>query len=219
MRNGTGIKAGAPLGEGEMTSAVNEISKCKERYFKSKKDVRFLHHAMIRILNENRDTYKQAEIEWIFRAMEKEFRRKLKTNEKNERIGALVAHIVSNGGDVLTTLEAVEEWLRISKTTIRDAYYKLVKVFGIDPKTDNPMEDWEFRVFYGRIPVEYYREYTEKGRAFPETPDYERVNKALEQATEKSFQFEQEGIETETQLFRLMFGDEWVDEKLQKKSA
>ncbi len=196
-----------------------ELLSLRDRYLISKGDVRFLHQAIISILHKFENNYQQAETKWLYEAMESEFKSKSATNEKRERIAALVAHIVSNGADVATTLEAVAEWLGLSKTTVRDAYYKLVKVYGFDPKIDNPMDDWGFRVFYGHIPHQYARELEEANRSFPDNPDYERVYKATVKAIESSIKFENAGFENEIAMYRLMFGDQWLEENTQKKSA
>ena len=196
-----------------------ELLSLRDRYLTSKGDVRFLHQAIISILHKLEYNYKSEETKWLYEAMESEFKSKSATNEKRERIAALVAHIVSNGADVATTLEAVAEWLGLSKTTVRDAYYKLVKVYGFDPKTENPMDDWGFRVFYGHIPHQYAQELEEANRSFPDNPDYERVYKATVKAIENSIAFEKAGFKKEIAMYRLMFGDQWLEENTQKKSA
>ncbi|PJB72883.1 MAG: hypothetical protein CO093_01985 [Alphaproteobacteria bacterium CG_4_9_14_3_um_filter_47_13] len=86
-----------------------ELLNLRNRYLTSKGDVRFLQQAIISIVCRLERNYQKEEIKWLYDAMESEFKSKSKTSRKRERIAALVAHIVSNGSDVATTLEVVPE--------------------------------------------------------------------------------------------------------------
>lgn len=197
----------------------------KKLYLKNKKDVRFLKEAIWNLVYEYyRSEKDKNDVEWIIDGLNEELEKKISTQDKNERIGALVSYIVSHGADVLSTIQAVAKWLPASETTVRDGYYKIRNVYGIDPKTDSVMECREFRLKHARVPLEYIRDLYEEGRPFPgdtesDFEDHKRVVEAMTAACEAAREFDQRCYDTEMTLLKMILGEDSEDSATQKLSA
>lgn len=191
----------------------NTLLESKVLYGKSKKDVRFLKEAVSALLYDYRIKGNDGEdVDWISEGLAKEFEGKISTLEKNEKIGALVSCIVNHGADVLSTIKTVAEWLCIAETTVRDGYYKIRNVYGIDPKTDPIMECRDFRLKHGRVPLEFMRDLYQENRIFPgDDPqcyeEYKRVVEAMRAACETAWNLEQRAYEVEMNLLKMILGD------------
>jgi len=197
----------------------------KDLYLRNKKDVRFLKEAIWNLVYDyyQKDNNRE-DAEWIIDSLNEELEKKISTQDKNERIGALVSYIVSHGADVLSTIHAVSKWLPASETTVRDGYYKIRNIYGIDPKTDPVMECRDFRLKYGRIPLEYVHELYEAGRTFPgDTPsdyeDHKRVIEAMTAACEAAREFDQRCYDNEMALLKMILGEDNEVFTTQKLSA
>lgn len=193
-------------------SLQQKLLEQKDLYFRNKQDVRFLKEAILFLtfgyIRKNND---KESIEWIYEALDKELGKKASTQDRYERIGALVSYIVSHGADVLTTIKAVSEWLRIADTIARDGYYKIRNTYGIDPKTDSVMECRDFRIKYSRVPLEFVRELYNEGRNFPgdsadSNNEYKRVNEAMYAACETAHRHDRAMYDLEMTILKAVLG-------------
>lgn len=146
------------------------LLKYKELFYKNKNDIRYLKDAILFLVNEKTaDPEYQNCIEWIGNEISSEFKKKSLTQGKKAEIGALVAHIVYYGADVLPTLKAIAEWLGIAETTVRDGYYKIKNTYNFDPKTTSSEDFSIFLYDYESIPLYIASDQFKKKRPFPGT--------------------------------------------------
>jgi hypothetical protein len=146
------------------------LLKYKELFYKNKKDVRYLKDAVLLLLNEkNVDPEHQDCVGWIGDEIANQFKKKSYTQGKNAEIGALVAHVVFYGADVLPTIKAIAEWLGIAETTVRDGYYKIKKTYNFEPKKAASEDFTVFLYDYDLTPIYIASEQFKMGKRFPGT--------------------------------------------------
>ena len=179
-------------------STREKLLRHKDLFYKNKKDVRFLQQAILDMTFElyQKEEYQDC-VKWIGDEIIAEFEKKSATQNKNAEIGALVAHVVFHGADVLSTIEAVSEWLVVSITTVRDSYSKIKKTFDFDPKKDQYNDCNDFQCKYGYIPLVFVRQQFNKNKPFPGTAknsnhEHYKVWRAMIAAHDTAIQREQE---------------------------
>ena len=188
-------------------STREKLLRHKELFYKNKRDIRFLHKAILDVLFEYALHEKDPEcFNWIGHEINAEFSNKGRTQHKNAQIGALVAHIVSSGADVLPTLQFVAKWFALSESTIRESYAKIKKTFNFDPRFDSVMENSEFCEQYGTIPAFYVRDQYKKDRPWPGYGDKKdhssrKILAYLTIAYKVSQEYEQKRIRIEMEKF------------------
>lgn len=144
------------------------LLKYKELFYKNKNDIRYLKDAILFLVNQKAiDPEYQDCIEWIGNEISNEFKKKSLTQGKKAEIGALVAHIVYYGADVLPTLKAIAEWLGIAETTVRDGYYKIKNTYNFDPKNASDEDFITFLYDYDLTPIYIVSEQHKLKRHFP----------------------------------------------------
>lgn len=107
----------------------------KSKYFKRKRDIRFLAQALGRVLHDF-SPHTDADLQWIQDEVMAQIDPKLKTKMKALDIGGMIALLVAFGSSVEQAKEAVAQWHGVSEKTARDAYNMVRKDFGIKDKSE-----------------------------------------------------------------------------------
>lgn len=89
------------------------------------------------ILAQTYESITGIDLDWFVNEVEKKYSRRMQTEDKALQYGVLVQALVVFGSSKKQAIDAVSDWLCISNTTVRDAFYLNLKLeYGPTLKTE-----------------------------------------------------------------------------------
>lgn len=111
------------------------------------------------------------DLSWVEQYISETLFKKRELEIEQYTLGACVSHLVYWGCSKNQAIKSIAEWLLISETKVRDAYYSLDKTTGVNWEYENA--DYAFSI--GKLNSMIFGEI--RTRPFPKT--YERAHRAL----------------------------------------
>jgi hypothetical protein len=160
------------MGNEDLKQSLLEL---KEKYLTQNHDPRFLAEAFGRILY-NFAPQTDADLQWVQDEIMAYMNQKLEKQNELREVGAVTAMLVGHGSSFEHAKKAMAQWLLISETKVRDAYYKVRKEYGLSgDKTILDNHDFRMTFIYELSAMQKRLE-----KPFPE--DYPKAHKAMTEA-------------------------------------